>query len=386
MEDEQNTLQFPSGWDLPILAFTVTNADDITGLTESFQPDERFRARISDRVNPMESLYGHQQSLFNQQCESICLTLLKVLIDTEGNLSTLTTAFEPCWANLRDAQEQDVAPLVPADIRDLVLNTLGATPVEIFFSYIGYYRHLLAAAAKPREDRWDDFGANRYLDYEPRPLSTPLKPTRYQPSVERARSGAAFEDYKAYVESRQEEGLRQKVNDNSLSQQDFEIQMEKNRARNQNLQSFKINKVFGGRSICFARVDKWSTLFDDAVDANDYREIYQYMDDLFVTLFGEDLLPAREFLAQVFRIQFWFIHLMPFHRGSAAAMSFFRFIMTAYYNYRTNGINRPMLPIAPPLMDYFPDLEALFLCRTDDDFVALSMNGIYCIDYNAYCD
>ncbi len=162
-----------SGWDLSILALTVTNAEDITGLTEQFEPDERFRARISDQVHPMESLYGHRQSLFNQQCESICLTLLKVLIDTEGNLSTLTTAFEPCWANLRDTQEQDVAPLDAGYIRDCVLNTLTNTPVETFFSYIGYYRHLLAAAANPREDKWDDFGANRDPDLSTKaPLHT----------------------------------------------------------------------------------------------------------------------------------------------------------------------------------------------------------------------
>ena len=67
-------------------------------------------------------------------------------------------------------------------------------------------------------------------------------------------------------------------------------------------------------------------------------------------------------------------------------MSFFRFIMTAYYNYRANGIGRPLLPIAPPLMDYFPDLEALFCCSTEDDFVDLSMTEIYCVNYTAYCD
>ncbi len=109
------------------------------------------------------------------------------------------------------------------------------------------------------------------------------------------------------------------------------------------------------------------------------------MNTLFLTLFGEELLPAGEFLSQVFRIQFWFIHVMPFI-GFGGSDEFFPLHHDRLLQLSRQRHRPAVAPIAPPLMDYFPDLEALFCCSTEDDFVDLSMTEIYCVNYTAYCD
>jgi hypothetical protein len=124
-------------------------------------------------------------------------------------------------------------------------------------------------------------------------------------------------------------------------------------------------------------------LLNGKITYDQYIVIYIHMGSLFAELCRPELLPAREYLCRIFRIQYWFIHIMPFYRGSLAAMNMFRYVMTAYYNARALTEERPPLPIVPARFNYFPDLEALFSYRNEDDFAEASLRLIYCVDYSS---
>lgn len=387
MEPQPETGLFLPAWPLDDLLPYVSNPEALSGLLEEFSQNERFCTRVARQQISMTEIYGHDQNVFNLQSSAACQALLQILIDANGDLQNLTVAFTPCWEALKAAGSKNQHKLDLDDIDTAILACVGNTPLEKFFAYIAYFRHLLAAAAPKREEQWQNFGANRYLDevddMDP-PLDTPLAPDRYQPSAKRGQNGAAFQDYLVAIKEKQVAGLRQALNNQRISQETFEQKLLEYDRKNRALTSFDICKMFGGQKITFAKVDQWKKLLNLKITREKYVTIYDYMNNLFLSLFTPKPISARNWLETVCRIQFWFIHIMPYRRGSLAVMNMFRYVMTAYYNYLAHQRNAPMLPIVPARIAYFPDLEALFCCRTEDDFILGSLRTYYCVDFTYY--
>lgn len=391
MDPQPHTIFFLPPWPLDDLLAYISNPDDLAGLTENFSSNERFCTRVPQQQASMSTIYGHDQYVFNQQSAAICQALLQILANINNNPQDLPTAFAPCWEELLAARKDGRHALNTDDIQNTILACVGTTPVEKFFAYIAYFRHLLAAAAPMREETWHNFGANRYLDGGAEdnecfdtPLDTPLEPDRYQPSVDRGKDGAARQDYLADIREKLVSGLRQALENHKLSQREFEEKIRAQEEKNRALTSFDIAKVFGGQKVLFARISKWTKLLNLRVPEETYINIYDYMNNLFETFFTPQLMPAQKWLETIFRIQFWFIHIMPYRRGSLAVMNMFRYAMTAYYNYRALKLGRAPLPIAPARIGYFPDLEALLCCRTEGDFTIGSCTTYYCVDFSRH--
>lgn len=380
--DNNNLLPLLPGWNLGNLVRHITDGDNLYQTTEEFLLQERFCARVSQNNNSMTSLYGHDQTLYNTQSQDICLTLMNILININSDLSQLPTQFLPCRQVLNNTLPNDFQHIDIPSIDGCVLVTVTDLPLELFFAYIGYFRHLLAAASPQREEKWDDYGATRYGDFDEETLPTSLKPERYHDSVTRGRTGTTVQDCILNAKAKRKSGLKVKLDGGKISQNKYLELIGSIDQDNTIPHKIDIIKVFNGDSICFGKIEGFAMMLNGKISRDQYIAIYSHMDGLFAELCGPELLPAREYLCHVFRIQYWFIHIMPFYRGSLAAMNMFRYVMTAYYNARGLNHGRPPLPVVPARFNYFPDLEALFCYRNEYDFAEGSLRLIYCVDYD----
>lgn len=353
-EDDQST-------SLPLPPCTLMNAEalianhpPILGLTETFNDAYRLGANISGGQESMGEIYRANQKTFHDQSSQVILSLAEVLLRCNGNPNKLDKAFK---RNLHTYKEKygEISDR-PALMNVLAVLTPEMSPTEIFFSYIAFYRHLMALTVpcknQLQKEEQESFGVNRYSLQPKENLSTPLTPPRYQPSVQRFKECPLHQQYVQL-------GLGET--------------------------SFIIKKQCGNRGIeNIAEIRDYEVLLNYCISEDDYNYIYETIDPLFAGLIGDELLTPTDFLSRVFRIQYWFIHIMPYLGGSLAVMQIFRHTMIAYYNYRAQELNRQLLPIVPARTDYFPDLEALLCCATEQEFVDGSMTNYYCVNFTAY--
>jgi len=368
-------------------ATLIENAGDIAGLREPFEEAYRFCALPEGGNQELQTVYGHGQSQFNDMSGQIALTLTDILLNAFRNQAlqdqeSLLEGLRPFGPVLTDYLAT-YGTSIPGTVASSTLSTiLDDSPAELFFSYIGFCRQVLAFCAAPDSPDRQDFGRPRYRPHDRAGLYTPLTAPRYLPSIERARSGEALATYKELCKA---DRLAEFEDESSEDRPSPEIQAYY-LSQYDDLDYFEIVRTIEDHTIRFGKVVRYEDLENYSISEDEYRVVYSEIDRNFALLMAPDLPGVRQFLDAVFRVQYWFIMITPFHRGSAAAMGLFRHAMTAWYNYRIRGTSLHRLPIAPSRPGYQPDLEALLCCLTAEDFVTLSMDGLYCVNYNAYCD
>jgi hypothetical protein len=360
----------------------INNTGDIAGLQVPFEEAYRFCALPLGGMQELKTVYGHGQIQFNNMSGQIVLVLTDALSNAFENQESLFEGLRPFGPILTDYLGT-YGKTLPGKIASSTLSTmLDASPAELFFSYIGFCRQVLACCAAPDNRDNQDFGRPRYLSHDRAGLYTPLTAPRYLPSMERARSGNALA---TYIEQCKAERLADFEDESSEDRPSPEIQAYY-LSQYDDMDYFEIVRTIEDHTIRFGKVVRFEDLENYTISEDEYRVVYDEIDRYFALLMAPDLPDVRQFLDAVFRVQYWFIMITPFHRGSAAAMGLFRHAMTAWYNYRIRGTNLRPLPVVPSRPGFHPDLEALLCCLTADDFVSHSMAGLYCVDYNAYCD
>lgn len=334
----------------------IANPDPIPHQTEDFPDNRKFCTRPLEGDAEMVEIYGNAQDSFNAQSAKVCLILTDLLVRCGYNADDIGPAFQTNRVAYAK-KPQGLKHLDPDWTETRVLSTkLSKNTAELFFSYIGLYRHIMAAMSPKREDDWNHYGANRFLDPHNEHIKTPLAMPRYAPSVERYKQSALYK----------------KVADDIPDGPD-------------NTHIPVLKRSPGLPDICYFELscgNGYWELWNLQILGWQYELTYREIDTLFRELLTEHLKAAKDFLTIVFKIQYWFIHIMPYHRGSAAGMNLIRYIFTAYYNYRVRGTDRPPLPVVPSKRGYFPDLEALLTCMTPEEFVEKSMTEIYCVDFS----
>ncbi len=399
---------FLPNWPYEDLRLFITNQSKIEGSTEDFSNDEKFCTRVDPNTEDMAALYGHDQVTYNNQSSAICLALLHILIRSNGDREHLKGCKNTYLEAFRNAQEKYKKGLCIGEVATYLEDYITDTSVEWFFVHIAYFRFILAAASPEKSDRWKDFGKNRYTffdkslfdeNFDPDSdehvgpeLITSLYNARYRASVVR---GAAVYKPQFWYElelNAEIADLETRITRGELSRDQCDQEIASFKELNPEASThYNVIRLLEGKYIKFARFFYNSSadggmLTNYCVKENIYEELHNYMNGLFLTLFALELPSARTVLTTIFRIQFWFIHIMPWHRGSAAGMNMIRYVLIAYYNYRAHALGRPMLPTVPSRRGYFPDLEAFLTCETEDDFVKGSFEDYYCVNYNVYCE
>lgn len=381
------TLEDPEG--------LVATPDIIPALSEDFNRDYPYCLNISSGTAETEQIYGTDQQVYNRQSRAVTLALAEILLANHENPPRMASAFQDCLDHFTRAYPA-VSGIYPGIRPDRYRKTLveGGSQSETFFSYIAVFRYLMAATAGKRESAWENFGLNRYRNYEA--LYTPLDAPRYLPSVERFKADRRLLD--AFIQSMKDEYDEQQraryeqdsddsddADSNPLSPAEREEIRNFRFSQYEQASSFPITKVLRGRLIqSIGTYKDTPELINSCVSEEDYGFLFGEMDRDFARLLAPELLSAQTFLETLFAIQYLFIHVMPYHRGSYAVMGLYRHAMIAYYNHRARVLGRRLLPVVPTRRDYFPDLEALLCCVTEDEFIAASLSTYYCVDYRAY--
>ncbi len=279
---------------------------------------------------------------------------------------TISGVLEACSSDLQSMpghyrtylQSLDLAircpPIVDGEDLERVYHTCTKTACERFVTYLAFHRHLIARTAKNRSPELSSFGRSRYFGY--------------------------------FGETdRNERRLHNNFLSTNLNGPPYDVSLNKFYEKaGTEVKTWLLSPELDGKSVACGYV-KDGTLFNALIEDEDYVRLYDRMETLFHRLTDPNLLPVRDFLDAVFEIQFWFIVIMPCDRGSRAIMDLFRFVMLAYYNRRQPDPDR-WLPLAPNRLDVYPDLYALLLCDTVDEFIAMSFSDLYCVDYTAYCN
>lgn len=326
------------------------------GVTENYDPAERFLTRVSGDREMTFCRYGGKQSEYEHRMGEAALAMSYILTACDGDLDTLSDCFDDYMRGYVPGQRphgiKDRLYSIPYDA-PFILWTFTDTPCEKFFSYLAFHRHVMARNAKGGTMNVQVFGRNRYAEclgasvqqrrqYN-NMLSTNLCSHPYLPSLE-----------KFYGLGKNDKG-----------------------------KMFLLLPTFKGERIPCGYM-KNGELNNMLVQDADYIKLYAHMNTLLLSIASPQLPTARKFLAAVFEIQYWYIVIMPLERGSLAVMNKFRYVMLAYYNRRQDNPER-RLPLAPNRLDIYPDLEALLLRDTVEAFVNASFAELYCVDYNAYC-
>lgn len=325
------------------------------GYTENYDPQYCFLTRSSSDQSTFFQGYGGTQVQYNRRVAETVLVMSRILLDSNGYLPDIVPAFERYLLGYdQDQNPYGIAAVTQiatengvVDLRNVIW-TFTETPCEYFFAYLAFHRHVIAFYAPSCKNR-EKFGKNRYRrhydgDDQDTILHTDIRRDPYRPT------------WQTYLNRH-----KGKIIDRVL------------------FCSFPPEKISCG-SLTNGNV------YNGCISRVGYITIYSRMNDLLTQLVvGQNLLPKREFLRAVFEIQYLFIHLMPYDRGSLAVMNVFRFVMLAYYN-RRQPVPALRLPLAPTRTDAYPDLHALILCDNLEDFIEASFRDLYCVDYNLYCD
>lgn len=325
-------------------------------LTEDYAPDERFLTRISLDQEQHFSRHGGDQAQYSHRIGETVLALSRVLWACNGNMTVLPDQFAHYWRGYdQDERPHGLYTTYLSIVFDLkaVLWTYTGSPCELFFSYLACHRHLIAQEAIPDDEaKTGPFGRNRYFEY--------LTAT-----------------------SNEERGKLISYLQTDLNNPPYLTSLNKfydQGGTNSHFISRDLNDL-----VCpFGFLTK-GVLVNWLTPPNCYEAIFAHMNELFASITGPELPDARRFLEHVFEIQYWYIHVMPCERGSLAVMNMFRYTMLAYYN-RRQPDEAKWLPMAPNRTDIYPDLEALFLRTTMDEFIHASFQELYCVDYGAYCE
>lgn len=327
------------------------------GVTESYRPEEIFLTRCSGDQSDFFNAYGGTNSDYNYRMGETALAMSNLLVECGGHPEQLTSAFQsylkgyeagerPFGLAVTPSVENPDDPGQEIDLRNVIEN-FTLTSCEQLFAFLGFHRQAMAWHAKDRTVDPALFGKNRY---------TP-------------RYGGKPEERTLFT---------------NLFNQPYDVTWEKYKSKNKRGNMDRIvSCMMDGETIeCGSIVD--GTLYNGYVTSAQYITLYTRMDGLFCFILGPDLPLAGEFLRRLFEIQYWFIHIMPYYRGSLAVMNIFRYVMLAFYN-RKQTDETKRLPLAPNRRDVFPDLHALLFCKSAEDFIEASFKKLYCVDYNAYC-
>lgn len=286
-----------------------------------------------------------------------------MLLQCGNDPGQLRDLWQDYWKEFRGLQGTEFKA------REFVPDAILESPVEYLFACLGVLRRCIAWEVQA-EHSWHQYGRNRYENRGQ--IATYTSGNRYAPSIARCDIERMKDIYRNYAREREGPEISETFNQYL-----------------EELSYFEIVKTFSDKKFVVGNLknigDRREIIYNYCVRHDDYEAIFAHIDALFLDLLDDPLLPPWEFLNRVFRIQYWFIHIMPFYRGSLAVMNLFRYAMTAYYNHRARIWDRPLLPIVPTRKDYFPDLEALLNCLTEDDFVAGSMTEYYCVSFAVLC-
>lgn len=364
----------------------LQNPGTIVGLTEDFAANRRFCARPEDGETELDKVYATNQDAFNAQSEAACLALAQIVIECQADRSqSLCQSLRERLQALRDGLASLPYLTSESSVEDVFSTRLNNSPAELLMSCFALYRRLLATHS--RTEACADFGALRYGKESTGRLATPLDAPRYQPSVERCSAGAAFEGYVELSLALERESMENDPFGIDYPEDEIIERLAKlEEIYRDKPDSFELIRRLDNTSISFGKVDNSIYLENFRITDEHYELVYGEIDSLLLGLLDDILPDPAAFLDSVFRLQYWFIHIMPFWRGSAAIMNWVRYVMTAYYNHRAQEDDRAPLPTVPSRAGFFPDLEALLCCPTPDDFVEKSMTEIYCADYTAYRD
>lgn len=304
------------------------------GVTHPYDDNNRFLTLTIDDQSKFFRAYGGEQSQYNHRMGEVAIAMSRLLAERQASRTELRAGFDGYTGSIPCVQKYK-------ELLQILCNN-GQTACEEFIGYLAFHRHVMAFAAGNGLN--NDFGKDRYAPY--------------------------------LAQGRTDSYLQTNISRGPYAHSWMAIQQRSDRPTGLLWVMFKEQKID-----CNA-ITPVGMLYNGYVVQ--FREIYQHMNMLFQEIVTGSLPPARMFLRRVFEIQYWFIWLMPYSRGSLAVMNMFRYVMLAYYNRRQpDGTRR--LPLAPSSPGIYPDLYALMMCGSPEEFIELSMSTLYCVNYHQYC-
>ncbi len=320
--------------------------------TEEFKTKSRLSQNISIGRGHLKELYGADQAIFSRQMSEIALLVSYLLMECDHNPGLFSQKSLNYVASLhREPENEEPEQIFPDTAQNHCLQNISDTTFEAFLGVVALHRHMIGA-----EDH--GFGINRYISaYKTSEipsshtvlselrLTTHLG-TRYLPVLTR------------YLE-------RRNIEDPSA------------------LARTSLDKKFGSYGVEDVGIMEGENIHHHLVDKQDYVMLMRHMDRLFTRLISEDM-STRYYLDAVFEIQYWFIHISPYQRGSLSVMDQILYIFITYYNRQAAITGKPMLPLAPNRLDIIPGLEALLHYQNVENFKAASAERLYCVDYTKY--